>query len=454
MQSVINLSSLSSAEFDSIAPTITLNESIVSIISLEELMGILETFINLYNATKSMSAKCKSSNYRFLPFMSSVSSLFFGVSGMPDNSVLPTELVDELDDCIASWNMKRVSVAGDGNCCFVAAAHGRISTKFPTPLKDIHPQLTLHCVQTLSRELRQIVVREWQQNAEYYSGFLVECDILQEAEKFLQTTFFNSDLGDTVLLALANALNIQFVVFTTPECHHLVHITPRVVKCGTSPVYLTYTHTGCGHYDAILDVTGDECTSNAVLVVPEVSNSCTCGKNASGSTATHCVPVVSKYTTAIRCTCLKSGKSCSSQCRCTNCGNPNGKQPSTECELGPKRKRRKYRQQITIPKSVKFGMDAGEQMSEGSRTVLEYFILEGVLQFLKREMHEVSAQTLLDIYNAVVDVATPLQNLPLGFKRENDIMAFLREHKHNMEVFTSLCNSQLSINQNRISFES
>lgn len=53
---------------------------------------------------------------------------------------------------------------------------------------------------------------------------------MEEAEKFLQAGIFDSYLGNTVLLALTNALGIHFVVFTTLECHPLVHITPRLVK--------------------------------------------------------------------------------------------------------------------------------------------------------------------------------------------------------------------------------
>ena len=114
-----------------------------------------------------MSEKCSSSslmNYRFLPLMSSVSSNFFSAVEMPVDTTLTTEL----DNLIASLNMKRVRVAGDGNCCFVAVAHGLVCTKFPIPLQVIQTQLTLNCVQTLSLELRQVTVREWQNNTEYF----------------------------------------------------------------------------------------------------------------------------------------------------------------------------------------------------------------------------------------------------------------------------------------------
>ena len=183
--------SLSCADLDSIASTVTLNNEVADIICIEEVVRILETAVHLYNSTKSMSEKCGSSsvmNYRFLPLMSSVSSIFFSTVEMPAD-IASTEL----DNLIASWNMKRVSVVGDGNCCFVSVAHGLISTKFAIPLQVIHTRLTLNT--TLSLELREITVREWQDNTEYYSGFLADCDILSEAEKF-----YNQDILIPILV--------------------------------------------------------------------------------------------------------------------------------------------------------------------------------------------------------------------------------------------------------------
>ena len=252
---------------------------------------------------------------------------------------------------------------------------------------------------------------------------------------------------------MANALSIQFVVFTTLECHHLVHVTPRQIKCG-NPVYLAYTHGGCGHYDAIVETATIDVSNHHQPTTSTVPEVCTCGKNAIGSDATHCIPVTSKYATTVRCTCLKSGSACTSRCRCRNCGNHNGKRLNTsqaEDGTSPKRRRLKHKQQMSLPKSIKFGMEVGEELTEGRRTVLEFFVLEGTLQYVQTEMHEVTVQNMLNIYNAVVDVATSSDRLPLGYKKEETIKAFLREHESNVEAFTSLCKSQLSINNNKMS---
>lgn len=95
VENLQRLSSLSCADLDSIASTVTLNNEIVDIICIEEVVRILETAVHLYNSTKVMSEKCTSSslmNYRFLPLMSSVSSIFFSTVETPADTVSSTEL--------------------------------------------------------------------------------------------------------------------------------------------------------------------------------------------------------------------------------------------------------------------------------------------------------------------------------------------------------------------------
>ena len=106
----------------------------------------------------------------------------------------------------------------------------------------------------------------------------------------------------------------------------------------------------------------------------------------------------------------------------------------------------KNKQQISVPKSAIFGGNVGEELQSGKRTILEYFILEGILHFLKQD-YQTTPTIILNIYKAVVDIANSFQSrLPIGTKSEDDILTFLREHKHNVEAFTALCHCQLSIN--------
>ena len=192
----------------------------------------------------------------------------------------------------------------------IAVSQGLINLLPSIQLNSFHQSLTSSSLPTLSNQLRCIAVGEWQQN---YSGFLIDCDVVEEAQKFLQPGMFNSDLGDTVLLSLANALSIPVCCFHNngiPSC------------CPQDPwvaiLYTLHIH--------ILDVD----TMIPLLVIMDdqgstevKTNSCTCGKNASRSEASHCVP---RYTTTIRCTCLRNGKPCTMLWRCKDCRNEYGQE--------------------------------------------------------------------------------------------------------------------------------
>lgn len=144
-------------------------------------MNILENAIHLYNTTKLMSSKSGSSsiiNYKFFPFMSSVTSMFFSEVTHP---VTPPS---KLDSLLASWKMKRLVIEGDGNCCFSAVAQGLVNLSSSIQMDSLHQTLISSCPPTFAQQLRCIAVEEWQKNAEYYSGFLVDCYVVEEAQIF------------------------------------------------------------------------------------------------------------------------------------------------------------------------------------------------------------------------------------------------------------------------------
>ena len=60
-----------------------------------------------------------------------------------------------------------------------------------------------------------------------------------------------SDLGDTVLLALSNALGIPIIVFSSITNHSIINIMPRDLKTSV-PVHLAYLQYGAGHYEQML----------------------------------------------------------------------------------------------------------------------------------------------------------------------------------------------------------
>ena len=80
---------------------------------------------------------------------------------------------------------------------------------------------------------------------------------------------------------------------------------------------------------------------------------------------------------ATRCKCYGQGVSCSLNCRCKNCSNPNGARPDKSGSS--KRIRRPHEMQITLPDSKMFAEDRGEDMSTGSWSIFESIVLQEIL---------------------------------------------------------------------------
>lgn len=96
---------------------------------------------------------------------------------------------------------------------------------------------------------------------------------------------------------------------------------------------------------------------------------------------------------------------------------------------------------------MKSSTNEGEDMSQGTRSVLEFFCTRR-LEFLKAQSNEiVDAENILTLYNAIVDIThTFEEKLPLlEPKNHNHVATFLKEHQHNLDKFTALCCAQLHI---------
>ena len=103
----------------------------------------------------------------------------------------------------------------------------------------------------LAQKLRGITVQEWQNNCQEYKGFLTSSNVLQESQLFLSSSHFDSDLGDTVLLALSNALGISVIVFSSVCAHSVINIIPRQLRTNI-PIHFAYLQYGPGHYNVAL----------------------------------------------------------------------------------------------------------------------------------------------------------------------------------------------------------
>ena len=430
-----------------------ISEDISDMISVEDIFKIMENAINLAKVAAAMqkhSSHSPSFNYKFLPQMSSVASLFFHHNAQAEAGE-HAKSEGRLENLLKAWRMKRQCIEGDGNCSFSAVAFSLLTNA--SLISQHSPQFFSNLgidpsndLKSVSMKLRNLTVAEWRCNQHDYEGFLPDINIQQEAMKFMQSGYFFGELADTIVLALSNLLGLPFIVFTSSIYQPVITITPRHLKVPI-PVYLAFNQSGAGHYDGVV-VCDDERIQP--LALPVTSNGadagkgpCSCGKNDKTDTS-HCHPVASKYTTITRCTCCKESKACTNLCKCKTCNNPFGKKLPTTESMQTSRKRPRHSWQHKISKSVKFALDAREHVSSGPRSILEFFILESITKYCIREGIETTPGNIEKTYNAIVEISDTLnKKLPIGTKSIDDVEVFLKEHDHIVEVFKALCLAQI-----------
>lgn len=270
--------------------------------------------------------------------------------------------------------MRKVNVEGDGNCCFSAVASSLIYNS--ALLSEVHKTflLTLEIdlsmnIQCVASRLRELTVNEWITNSNRYEGFLVGVSIASEAPKFLNPGYFHGQLGDCMVTALSNVLQISIIVFSSVSYHPFLCVSPVEQKISI-PVMVAFTQFGPGHYDGVIPNTTQDNSS-----IQRTSIKCSCGKNDQDG-GKHCHDITFKYTSVCRCPCAKNKISCTEICKCKNCHNNHGHRPSQFDVHAPKRKRYKHDWQNDIFKpvtSIKFINSKEEVVSTGPLTKIEFF---------------------------------------------------------------------------------
>lgn len=326
--------------------------------------------------------------------------------------------------------MRRHNIEGDGNCCFSAVAFSllRNSKLILQSSPDFFEKLGLDIsgnFQTVGKQLKHLTVTEWTQNAHDYEGFVPDVDIQQEAYKFLQSGYFFGELGNTIVLALSNMLGLP-IIFSSSIGQPVITITPRQLHVPL-PVHLAFNQSGAGHYDCALLCDMERSAHLAIQPTTKVIDGCcSCGKN-DKMKRSHCHPVASKYTTVLLCKCCKEEKACTNACRCKTCKNPFGKKPLMEMSIQMSRKRPRHQWQRNIPKSVNFAIDAGEHVTSGSRSMLDFFILESILKHCSRERIEVISSNIEKIFNGIVEISDTLdEKLQIGKMSIDGIERFFK----------------------------
>ena len=161
---------------------------------------------------------------------------------------------------LSSWKSRLVPVDRDGNCFFTSVALELVQNA-----TNIIRELSMGLdspVTDLMLKLREIIVGEWTDWFEYNSFTSSSKDQYEaEANQFLNNTYYDSELGNTMPLAMANALGVCFVVFTSKEPSPVYYVTPR--NNSNTVLYLAYTERVAGHYGSLPSVIIIECFSTS-----------------------------------------------------------------------------------------------------------------------------------------------------------------------------------------------
>lgn len=423
---------------------IDLSEEVLELISVSDLVVLLQNAINLTHITDLMGKKTASSpllDPLLFPFMSSVSNIIFhGHRSTTESSLLKHQ--ERLDQITKAWKFKIHPILGDGNCFFSAVAFSLIIKEQEFIQHDPNfffaNSLETNDQKKLGMKLRELIVKEWKNNVNYYQDF-VQCNVDEEADKFLQSGVYCGELGDTMVLALANALQVSIIVLSSIQYHPIINILPRQSIAPVS-LFLAYNQYGPGHYDGLIeeDATltqhgGTQPLQNAI------ASHCSCGKNDKNS-KTHCHPKTHKYTSVCFCPCYNKKIGCSDHCRCKSCSNPIGKR--TTVDHPPAKKRPRHIWQKPMKSSANFASKAGERINPGSRSLLEFFAMEQVFSHCINKEISSTAENIVTMVRLVVSHGCVL---PLGEKSTSQVETFMREHEHNLYYYKTLCIAGLEL---------
>lgn len=105
--------------------------------------------------------------------------------------------------------------------------------------------------------LRRLIVQEFMgPNRHVYESFMITSttdSYESEAQKFLESGHYDSELGNCVPLTMSNILQIPLVIFTSMENYPITQVIPRTRVLSEVPIYLAYSHSDSGHYNLAVE---------------------------------------------------------------------------------------------------------------------------------------------------------------------------------------------------------
>ena len=438
------------SKIDSTMNVISLSDEVAELIAIQDLFQLIQnacSLVQLADTMKKVTSNSPIFKPALVPFMTSVSNVILSkCQELSSSTTSEVEHLNRLSHLISACKLQLHPVSRDGNCMFTAVA--LVLKKNEKSILQHDPNffaskgLKNDDVSILGVMLRKLTVEEWKSHEDEYQCLLTSSTVAEEADKFMYSGYYHGELADTMPKALSNALDLIIVVVTSIKDMPIMNIVPRRVAVPVL-LFVAFNQFGPGHYDGLTIKTDNEDKESDTPKQIEITY-CTCGKN-DRKGSTYCHPKTRRYSTTCLCPCYNNKRGCSENCKCKFCENTFGKR-DVDKSLPGARKRPRHNWQLPVLSSAAFALQEGEILNHGSRSLLEFFILEQIFSYCIKHKSPMMPNDIDIIYNAVVELCTNQESsLPLSKLSLDKINTFLREHDHNAELFESLCVTHLQL---------
>ena len=438
------------SKIDSTMNVISLSDEVAELIAIQDLFQLIQnacSLVQLADTMKKVTSNSPIFKPALVPFMTSVSNVILSkCQELSSSTTSEVEHLNRLSHLISACKLQLHPVSRDGNCMFTAVAlvlkKNKKSILQHDPNFFASKGLKNDDVSILGVMLRKLTVEEWKSHEDEYQCLLTSSTVAEEADKFMYSGYYHGELADTMPKALSNALDLIIVVVTSIKDMPIMNIVPRRVAVPVL-LFVAFNQFGPGHYDGLTIKTDNEDKESDTPKQIEITY-CTCGKN-DRKGSTYCHPKTRRYSTTCLCPCYNNKRGYSENCKCKFCENTFGKR-DVDKSLPGARKRPRHNWQLPVLSSAAFALQEGEILNHGSRSLLEFFILEQIFSYCIKHKSPMMPNDIDIIYNAVVELCTNQESsLPLSKLSLDKINTFLREHDHNAELFESLCVTHLQL---------
>ena len=216
---------------------------------LERAQPSLASFQSLVNLSESGTAI----SHRHFPYLNTPITLLYNSHFSMNRDT--DEHDKHIDSILKSWSMSREHITKDGDCCFRAVA--RNVSKL-TATEGLSSQAYKHLAnlglvnldkESLRDSLRVLTISEWLgENRPHYESFLRTDNFDAEVKRFTHKGYFTGELGNLMVLAMANVLKMPIVIFSLLENYPTIPILPHGQLNDMPTLLVSFNAAGCGHY--------------------------------------------------------------------------------------------------------------------------------------------------------------------------------------------------------------